>query len=151
MGLLAEGPAASAVMDLSPFVSYPSFHSSIRWELFNQAQLYKKYYLLLYLLIGLFSITPETQMLQVTSCALGLELTSDGGRQSKLSVPETESSSKRVKLSTSPSWRRGGKEGRGRGRKWKHLHSVQDLWGLLIYWQKRKLMLRGESDFPKFI
>lgn len=66
------------VMDLPPFVSNPSFHSSMRWELFNQAQLYKEYYLLLYLLV-----CPQLlQTLQVTSCALGMELTLDSGRQS---------------------------------------------------------------------
>lgn len=65
------------VMDLHPFVSNSFFHSSMKWELFNQTQLYKEYYLLLYLLVchQLF------QILQVTSCALGMELTSDNRRQ----------------------------------------------------------------------
>ena len=52
MRLLAEDPAVSAAMDLPPFVSNPSSHSRMRWELFIQAQLYKEYYLLLYLLVS---------------------------------------------------------------------------------------------------
>lgn len=48
MGLLSEGAAVSAAMDLLLFVSNASFHSSVGWEWFHQAQLYKECYLFLY-------------------------------------------------------------------------------------------------------
>ena len=35
-------------MDLPPLMSYPSFHSSMKWELFHQAQLHKDFIIVLY-------------------------------------------------------------------------------------------------------
>lgn len=73
------GPSS---LDLLPFVRNPSFFcSSMGWKLFNRAKLYKEYYSLLYFTYWFALIIPETRMLQVTSCALGLELTSHSGRQ----------------------------------------------------------------------
>lgn len=82
MGLLAEGPAVSTVMDLPSFVSYPTFQKQARGENYSIRNNFTKniiYYCALR--IGLPVIPPDTWALQVTSCALGLPLTSDHGRQ----------------------------------------------------------------------
>lgn len=127
MGLLAEGPAVSTLMDLPSFVSSPSFQKQTRGENYSIRHNFTKntiHYCAL--CIGLPVIPPETRRLQVTSLRSGSALTSDHGREKVNCQLLTLSHHPRGGSSKRPA--KGGKEmgGMVRGRR-KYLHSIKDL------------------------